>query len=146
MAYPQMLPWRGHEAERFFRFAMVGGIGTVVDFGVLILLKEVIGLPLIIANSLSYLAGVSNNFTLNRLWTYPEARTKAVWRQFLQFLLVSTAGLLLNNLIVGLLAAPLGTLLNMPDTGYLAAKVLATGLVVFWNFTANRLWTFSDAR
>jgi putative flippase GtrA len=113
---------------------------------VLILLKEVIGLPLIIANSLSYLAGVSNNFTLNRLWTYPEARTKAVWRQFLQFLLVSTAGLLLNNLIVGLLAAPLGTLLNMPDTGYLAAKVLATGLVVFWNFTANRLWTFSDAR
>lgn len=130
------------EVLRFMRFAAVGGIGTVVDFSALILLKEAIGLPLLLANSLSYLAGVGNNFTLNRAWTYPEARHKALWRQFIQFLLISTAGLLLNSLIVNLLAEPLGTLLNLPDTGYLAAKVLATGLVVFWNFTANRLWTF----
>ncbi len=131
------------ETARFMRFAVVGGIGTVVDFGVLFMLKEIIGLPLIAANSLSYLAGVVNNFTLNRHWTYADVPKKALGRQFLQFLLVSTAGLLLNNLIVGLMSAPLGDLLNLPDTGYLVAKVLATGIVVFWNFIINRMWTFS---
>jgi putative flippase GtrA len=143
MAYPQAWSIRNREVERFVRFAVVGGVGTVVDFTILVVLKEVVGLPLLLANTTSYLAGVANNFTLNRLWTYPEARAKAVWRQFAQFLMVSTAGLILNNLIVSLLAEPLGDLLNMQDTGYIAAKVLATGIVVFWNFTANRLWTFN---
>lgn len=145
MAYPEALSLHGREAGRFVRFSLVGSIGTVVDFGVLFLLKELFGLPLILANSLSYLAGVANNFTLNRIWTYPEARAKTPWRQFIQFLAVSIAGLLLNNLIVSLAARPLGDTLHMPDKGYLAAKVLATGLVVFWNFMANRLWTFGDA-
>jgi len=111
MAYPQALSIRNREVERFVRFAVVGSVGTVVDFTILVVLKEVVGLPLLLANTTSYLAGVANNFTLNRLWTYPEARAKAVWRQFAQFLMVSTAGLILNNLIVSLLAEPLGDLL-----------------------------------
>jgi len=111
MAYPQAWSIRNREVERFVRFAVVGGVGTVVDFTILVVLKEVVGLPLLLANTTSYLAGVANNFTLNRLWTYPEARAKAVWRQFAQFLMVSTAGLILNNLIVSLLAEPLGDLL-----------------------------------
>ncbi len=132
------------ETARFMRFAVVGSIGTIVDFGVLFVLKEIIGLPLIAANSLSYLAGVGNNFTLNRHWTYADVPKKALGRQFLQFLIVSTAGLLINNLIVGMMSAPLGELLSLPDTGYLAAKILATGIVVFWNFIVNRMWTFSE--
>ncbi len=146
MTYPQALHIRSREVGRFVRFAVVGGVGTIVDFTILVVLKEVVGLPLLLANTISYLAGVANNFTLNRVWTYPEARSKAVWRQFVQFLMVSTAGLILNNLIVHLLAQPLGDLLNMQNTGYIAAKVLATGIVVFWNFTANRLWTFNIAQ
>jgi putative flippase GtrA len=27
---------------------------------------------------------------------------------------------------------------------YLACQVVATGLVLLWNFAANRLWTFGD--
>jgi len=28
--------------------------------------------------------------------------------------------------------------------GYNAAKVLATGVVMFWNFFVNRFWTYND--
>jgi putative flippase GtrA len=28
--------------------------------------------------------------------------------------------------------------------GYNAAKVLATGVVMFWNFFINRFWTYND--
>jgi dolichol-phosphate mannosyltransferase len=145
-AYPNTLSPRGREVERFVRFALVGASGTLVDFCVLFILKQAAGLPLVVANSASYLAGVVNNFTLNRAWTFPDARDGRVWRQFRQFLVVSTAGLILNSAIVGLLEHPLGTWLNLPETGYLVAKLLATFVVLAWNFTANRHWTFKEPR
>lgn len=72
MDYPNTITLHRRETTRFMRFALVGGTGTLVDFGLLFLLREVVGLPLLIANSLSYLAGVANNFTLNRLWTFND--------------------------------------------------------------------------
>lgn len=132
------------EVGRFIRFALVGASGTILDFVLLILFKEWLKLPLLLANSLSYSAGIINNYSLNRLWTYPDSRQKRLAWQLGQFAVVSVIGLLLNNLIVLGLEEPLGKLLNTPRIGYLAAKIVATGLVVFWNFFINRYWTFND--
>jgi len=50
----------------------------------------------------------------------------------------------LNNLIVLSFEGVLGRLLGQPEWGYLPAKVIATGVVVFWNYFANRTWTFKS--
>ena len=99
------------EIRRFVRFAIVGLSGTVVDFGLLIVFKEWLGLPTILANTLSYSAGIANNFTLNRLWTYPDSREKPALMQLMQFAAVSIGGLLLNTVIVLTLETPVGRLL-----------------------------------
>ncbi len=130
------------ELLRFVRFAIVGALGTVLDFGVLIILKEMASFPTLLANTLSYFAGVINNFSLNRVWTYSDSRQKRVLVQFAQFAAVSTGGVLLNNLIVLALESPFGTLFG--NQGYIPAKVIATLIVVFWNFFINRYWTFND--
>lgn len=128
------------EIQRFARFLTVGAVGTLLDFSLLTLLK-LAGLPTIVANSLSFTAGLLNNFTLNRLWTFQDRKTD--WRrQFAQFALVSLVGLALNNFILLSLENALGNLFGQPDWGYLPAKVIATGVVVFWNYFANRMWTF----
>ncbi|MBX3064110.1 MAG: GtrA family protein [Anaerolineae bacterium] len=137
---------RSREIERFAHFVTVGLTGTLVDFGVLILLKELLGVPLLIANVLSYTAGIVNNFVLNRLWTFPEARGKRLWTQFGQFAAVSAIGLLINTGIVLLLTAPLSALFSQAQMGYLAAKLVATVVVLVWNFFLNRYWTFSDVK
>lgn len=130
------------EIRRFSRFLTVGAVGTLLDFTLLTLLK-LAGMPTLPANTLSFTAGLINNFTWNRLWTFGGG-TSPNWRkQFAQFTLVSLIGLALNNLIVLTLEAPLGTLFGQPAWGYLPAKLLATALVVFWNYFANRKWTFS---
>jgi len=49
------------EAARFLRFLCVGLAGTLLDFGLLALLKRA-GLPTLAVNSLSFSAGVVNNF------------------------------------------------------------------------------------
>jgi putative flippase GtrA len=144
MAQAKHRPLYHKELRRFVRFAAIGVVGTLVDFGLLVVFKEGLGFPTLIANTLSYSAGIANNFTLNRLWTYSDSTKRRVLVQLAQFTLVSLTGLLLNNGVVLLLEAPLGSLLGVGSYGYLLAKSVATGFVMLWNFAANRLWTFGD--
>jgi putative flippase GtrA len=133
-------PFHKKELTRFSRFLTVGAIGTALDFTVLTLLK-LAGWPTLIANSFSFTTGLVNNFTLNRLWTFGDVQSD--WRkQLVQYTLISLVGLALNDLIVLSLEHVLGLMLRQPEFGYLPAKVIATGVVVFWNYFANRTWTF----
>ncbi|MGD2104638.1 MAG: GtrA family protein [Anaerolineae bacterium] len=147
------------EVTRFLRFAVVGAIGAVIDFGTLNLLIQFARFPKVLANACSFTAAVISNFIWNRLWVYPETRDDPLTTQFLQFLFVNVAGLLINTAIfygsdrwllgeAGVFARPVGALalgLGMShfDLAYNGAKVLATAIVLFWNFFVNRLWTFS---
>jgi putative flippase GtrA len=68
------------ERTRFFRFALVGFMGAVVDFGVMNLLSQVFKVPLVIAGTISFIAAIISNFTWNRYWTYPDSRSKPLAR------------------------------------------------------------------
>ena len=150
------------EFTRFIRFCVVGTLGAVIDFGVLNLLIQLFGLPKVIANVFSFTTAVISNFIWNRLWVYPETRSDPLRKQFAQFFVVNVAGLFINTAIfygadrwllgeAGLLAGPVGALalaIGMAhfDLAYNGAKVIATGVVLFWNFIVNRLWTFRHVR
>lgn len=137
------------EAERFFKFLVVGTIGFIVDFGILTLLVEVFGFRPVVANTFSFSAAVLSNFTFNRYWTYPDSRSKRRRVQLLQFAVVSILGLIINNTILVLTQTPFQRLLETigaPENirGYIPAKILATVVVLFWNFFVNRYWTYGD--
>jgi putative flippase GtrA len=84
---------------------------------------------------------VLNNYTWNRLWTFKESRKAKKRRQLVKFAMVSLVGLLLNSLIVLIMAVILEPFVSEP-LSYNLAKVIATGIILFWNFGANRFWTF----
>ena len=150
------------EIVRFLKFCVVGVVGALIDFGLLNLLIQLAGLPKVIANACSFSVAVISNFTWNRLWVYPETRGEPLRKQFVQFVLVNVAGLAINTAIfyasdrwllgeAGLLAGPAGALartIGMAhfDLAYNGAKAIATGVVLFWNFFINRLWTFRHVR
>jgi putative flippase GtrA len=136
--------WRV-ELGRFIRFGLVGVSGTVIDFVILTALKYFWGWATLPANILSYSVGILNNYLLTRHWVCPENRRQS-WLQLAQFATISLIGLALNNLIVMLLEKPLGNLLANPAYGYLPAKIIATAVVLGWNFSGNRLWTFGENR
>ena len=134
------------ETGRFARFALVGMASTLVDAGLLIALKEIGGLPVLAANSLSYSAGILTSFSLNRMWTFADARSERMWPQMARFSAVSLVGLALNSGIVWALSAPAGSPFDRGMAGTLAAKAIATLVVLGWNFLANRRWTFKAAQ
>jgi putative flippase GtrA len=130
------------ERTRFLRFMVVGAIGAIVDFGTLNILHLVFHLPILLANVFSFSLAVLSNFTWNRYWTYPDSRSKPVAGQLSQFFLVNLVGLFINTLV---LAGLLGFTTHwFGQYGYNIAKMVATVIVMFWNFFVNRFWTYND--
>ncbi|MEA3338046.1 MAG: GtrA family protein [Chloroflexota bacterium] len=129
------------ELTRFLKFATVGAIGMVVDLTVLNLLIKVFGLPLLVANSISFTVAVLSNFTWNRLWTFPESRERPLHSQLAQFAAVNIIGLAINNLVLWLVYQLTSQVIADP-LDYNLAKITAIGVVLFWNYGANRLWTY----
>jgi putative flippase GtrA len=142
---------RGHrEIRRFAKFAIVGAAGSVTDFTVLNVFVQLLGFKPVFANIFSFTAAVIQNFLLNRTWTFPESKRRQAGRQLAQFALVSLIGLGINTLILGtvdhLLINFWVRLVGHEHLGftisYNFAKLIAIGVVLFWNFAGNRLWTY----
>lgn len=159
---------RAREVERFLKFATVGVLGAIIDFGMLNLLQATILRPtepnvtlkVALATGTAFVTAVSSNFIWNRYWTYPDSRTRSVRQQWLQFFIVSVLGLAFRLVWVRTLYGPLGELgadvLNgLGLSGPLAetatrrlgtniAQFFAIWIVMVWNFFANRYWTYND--
>lgn len=141
------------ERTRFLRFATVGVIGAVVDFGTYTLLHDGLGVMAVAASVLSFIAAIISNFTWNRYWTYPDSRSKQISQQVVQFVVVSGIGLAIRTPIFALLEKPLDqffhSIPSLPflPAGFLGDKValgIAVIVVMFWNFFINRYWTYND--
>jgi putative flippase GtrA len=160
---------KAKEVERFLKFAVVGIIGAVVDFGTLFILQATLLPPVSTANvvaatTLAFIAAIVSNFIWNRFWTYPDSRSRSVRRQLAQFTFISVVGWLGRTLWITLSYIWLGALLMpillpeirllrpgyMPSAtaeaklGSIAAQLIGVVIVMFWNFFANRRWTYND--
>jgi putative flippase GtrA len=127
------------------RFLIVGMSGTLVDFSLFALFHSQLGMSTLLANTLSYSAGILNNYLLHRFWTFSQRPQREAVKQFSQFVGVSLSALLINNLIVLLFAPSFSELFVQGTIGIYVAKVCAIGFGMVWNFLANHLWTFRAA-
>lgn len=123
-------------ARQFACFAGVGALGTAVHYITLIALVQTSATQPLAASAAGFILGALTNYFLNRQFTF---RSRKRHREAMgKFFGVALIGLALNSMILALAIESLGL-------HYLAAQVIATGLVLAWNFTANRLWTFKES-
>lgn len=142
------------ERVKFFRFAIVGAIGSVIDFGIFNLLATLAGIPAVVASIVSFSLAVINNFVWNRLWTYPETRHVPVAKQLSQFAIVSVAGLAIRTplfavtekLFISLAGKYIPNVLTPTIVGHNIALAFVILVVLMWNFFINRKWTFRTSR
>ncbi len=143
------------ERDRFLRFAVVGIIGAVVDFGVFNLLTATTSILPVYASIISFTAAVVSNFAWNRFWTYPDSRSKKIHHQLVQFGVISLVGLgirtplfaYLEKVLVNFFTSSVHLdvwILTPRFLGHNMALAIAIIVVMFWNFFANRYWTYSD--
>jgi putative flippase GtrA len=152
--------------RQFVKFCLVGASSTVVNLTVLNLMYYTAHLNLPGSVTAAFLISVCNGFIWNRRWTFKESRGHSARKQYPKFLLVNTIAWLLDMSIITVIivhfAHPGQGLLQDPGQFAHMLKSIVSGeakqqyspallngaqlgaisVVVFWNFFANRLWTF----
>lgn len=136
------LAHKTRELLRFAKFATVGALGALVDFSVLNLLVLVLDWPKWAANLVSVSCAILSNFFWNRCWTFPESRARPVTTQLGKFATTNVIGLGLNQLVFLGTDALLFARVAPHPLNYNLAKATAVGVVLFWNFFVNRVWTY----
>lgn len=116
----------------FLRFAAVGAVATVVHYAVLIAMTELGSADPVWATVCGFLVGALVSYTLNRLYTF--AAKPAFGKGLAKYLLVIAIGAVIN---AGIVAAFVGAGFH-----YMIGQVIATGLVLIWNFAGARLLVF----
>jgi putative flippase GtrA len=116
------------------RFLVVGGIATALQYAILFTLAGYVGVRPLLASSIGFVASACANYTLNRRFTF---RSDVNYFTGLErFFIIAGGGLALNAIVMAV-----GT--TIVGLHYVAAQLLATAVVLLWNFQMNRVWTFS---
>ena len=125
------------------RFLAAGGAAFAVELGALILLKEKLGLDTLAATPAAFILSVIVNYLICVFWVFPGAREQNRKKQA-AFLLTSAVGLLLNEILMFLFRAAWGEetvlfrLFSFAVSLYVLNKILATGIVMIWNYFTKR--------
>jgi len=114
------------------KFCVVGAIGYAINLAVYDAILRT-GVHYLVAATCSFLVAVTNNYVLNRAWTFRDRR-RGVASQGARFFAVSLASLGANLLVLHLLIS-LGS-------GKLVGQAIAIVLVTPLNFVGNKLWSF----
>ena len=139
----------GGRLGEVLRFLVTGGVCTLLEWGLFYVLSTVLGLNATwVATPVSYLISLCVNYLLCVRWVFEGARGGGAAAKA-GFLVTSLIGFALNWLLMiafGLLwdqRRVLFTLVLTVDMG-MVSKVLATLLVLVWNYFTKRAVLSSD--
>jgi dolichol-phosphate mannosyltransferase len=117
------------------KFGLVGGSGYLINLAVFAVLAETLGVHHVLAAVGAFAVAVTNNFLLNRHWTFAAGDGHAGF-QAMRFFAVSIAALTINLIA-------LEALVTQTSLGDLAAQAIAVAIAMPFNFLGNKLWTFA---
>lgn len=136
------------------KFMVVGVANFCVDAGIGYLLNQVLGVPIVIANTISYTCGVINSFLLNMFWTFKirlrffhkyDIKPGRVFKKgfriwffsvpFLKFIFVNLVSLGVNTLAMYILV-------DLYKIIYIVSKLLATVFSFTVNFAGSKILVF----
>jgi putative flippase GtrA len=113
-------------------FLVVGGLATVLQYGVMALLIWLFQCPLMLASGIGFVIGAVANYFLNARLTFrSNERHRSTAPRFAA---TATAGLAINSLLL--------TFFAWFGLHPALAQLLTTLGVLIWNYSINALWTF----
>jgi putative flippase GtrA len=120
--------------SQFWKYCVVGASGFVVNLFVFWLMITTVDAHYWVAGTISFAVAVTNNFLLNRYWTF-SAYEGEFMSQARRFFIISLTSWALNMLLLRLL-------IEDADLNQYVAQVLAVSTVTILNFLGNKLWSF----
>ena len=119
--------------KQFLKFAVVGVMGTIVHYAVLLGLVEVAHLDPVFSSALGAIAGALVNYVLNYHVSFQSTGSH---RQLgPKYLVIAFSCFFLNTLFMYLLVDGL-------SFDYRISQIAVSVVLLIWNFLAARAWVF----
>lgn len=131
-------------AGEFLRYAVVGGVAFVADFGTLVLFQELFLKRfhggVYVATVCGFIVGLTVNYFLSLWFVFTQRKDSGSGRTVGAFLVFGVIGLM------GLLWTELGMWMGVEVLcwNYMVAKILVTGVVLVWNYLGRKLLIFNS--
>jgi putative flippase GtrA len=122
---------------KFAKFLMVGGAATLIQYGLLIVFVERLMIEAVIASASSYALSSIFNYLMNYYFTFSSGADHG--KSSIKFAVVAIIGLALNTCTMYLFV-------NMLNIHYVLSQVVATGVVLFWNYFVHKNWTYKTVK
>lgn len=113
------------------KYLVVGGVCTVLDFALLFVLKESLGVHLLTASVLSFTAGTLLNYWLCTFWIFKVRRVSNRNLELVYYLIITGVGLGINSALIWVLTSSFGL-------HFMLSKLAATAVTFWWNFGARK--------
>jgi putative flippase GtrA len=121
--------------RQFSLFTLVGALGTLAHYVLLVVLVEIVGFGAVLASMAGAFLGAVINYYLNYRLTFKSKTSHRI--TFPRFLAVTIAGFSINAILMW-------AAVDFSNLHYILSQVIATVVVLMWNFVANRFWTFQE--
>ena len=134
---------KNSRTKEIIRFVVTGGVCFLIEFAVLVGLRDGLGLDTLVAAPIAFLVSVIVNYLMCVRWVFDGAAEQGN-AQKIGFLITSAVGLGLNELLMLLFRFVLGEERVLLALGgrevkmYVLNKCLATLIVMIWNYFSKR--------
>lgn len=118
--------------NQLFKFGIVGVLCFIIDYGVMILLTEMVGLSYLISCGISFTVSVIVNYLLSMRYVFRSKDDLNKVNEFIIFVVLSVIGLGLTELLMWIGVEQFGIF-------YMASKIVVTGIVMIYNFVTRKL-------
>lgn len=117
--------------NQILKFGIVGGMAFLIDYSILFILTEFVGIPSLISAAISFIVSVIFNYILSIKWVF-DVNKKQTSKDIVIFMILSTIGLGINELIIWL-----GNIIGIY---YMISKIVATAIVMVYNFITRKIF------
>ncbi len=122
---------------QFIRYAVSGGIAFISDFTILYILTDFFHIYYLVSAGIAFITGVLITYIFSITWVFDIRRIQNKHLELGLFILLSVIGLLLTELFMWFFTEKV-------SFHYLISKIIASAIVLFWNFFSKKIILFSS--
>jgi putative flippase GtrA len=124
-----------HIARELVRYTFVGGLASLVDVGMLVVLTSSMGVYYLHAAAIAFCFGLITSYRLSIAWVFHERKFQNPFVELGLFTFIGGIGLLGNGVCMWFLT-------EYAHLHYLFSKMVSALFVFLWNFLAKKYVLF----
>lgn len=118
--------------DQILKFGVVGGLAFLIDYGLLYVLTEFVGIHYLISSVISFTVSLIFNYILSIKWVF-DVTKKQTAKEITIFVILSVIGLGINQVVMYV-----GS--DLLHIYYMLTKIIATAIVMVWNFVTRKIF------